>query len=185
MTNVFCGVGSNIGDREKYIADALGKLIEHPGIVLLRQSTIFESEPMGFKAQPDFLNCVIEFYTTLDPLELLRTLQGIEKSLGRKRVVKWGPRTIDLDILLYGDMMINLASLVAPHPRLSERNFVLLPLNELASNTTVPGKNRTVCELLAECPDDSEISIYTQRRPLWSEKRVEKRETHANAIYRY
>jgi 2-amino-4-hydroxy-6-hydroxymethyldihydropteridine diphosphokinase len=129
----YIGIGSNLGDRKTYIEDAIKKLKEIEGIKVKKVSSIYETEPVGGPKQGQYLNGAIEIETKLEPEELLIKLQEIEKQLGRKRSVKNAPRTIDLDILLYGDKKINEPGLRIPHPRMHEREFVLRPLKELIS----------------------------------------------------
>ncbi len=127
----YIGVGSNLGDRRNYIENAIQKLKESKGIEVKRISGIYETEPEGGPKQGKYLNGAIEIETTLEPRQLLERLQAIEKELGRVRTVKNGPRTIDLDILLYGDKKIDEVDLKIPHPRMLEREFVLKPLKEI------------------------------------------------------
>lgn len=127
----YIGIGSNLGDREKYIKDAIEKLKDIESIEVKRVSNIYETEPVGGPEQGNYLNGVIEIETSLKPRELLTKLQYIEKKLGRKRTVKNAPRTIDLDILLYGDKKIDEPDLKIPHPRMWDREFVMKPLKEL------------------------------------------------------
>jgi 2-amino-4-hydroxy-6-hydroxymethyldihydropteridine diphosphokinase len=127
----YIGIGSNLGDREKYIEDAIKKLKNIETVEVKRISGIYETEPVGGPKQGKYLNGVIEIETGLKPRELLLKLQDIENQLGRKRTVKNGPRTIDLDILLYGDSSINEPDLKIPHPNMREREFVMKPLKEI------------------------------------------------------
>lgn len=127
----YIGIGSNLGDRQKYIESAVDGLKSVKGIEVKRISNIYETEPAGGPKQDKYLNGVIEIETTLEAKGLLRELQVIEKRLGRVRTVKNAPRTIDLDILLYGDRKINEPDLKIPHPRMRERDFVMRPLKEL------------------------------------------------------
>ena len=127
----YIGIGSNLGDRAKHIENAIEKLKETEGIEVKRISSIYETEPVGGPKQGKYLNAAIEIETCLKPRELLAKLQGIENQLGRARVIKNGPRTIDLDILLYGDDKIDEADLKIPHPRMAGREFVMKPLKEI------------------------------------------------------
>lgn len=127
----YIGIGSNVGDRQKNIENAIQKLKESHGIEVKRVSRIYETEPIGGPPQGKYLNGIIELETNLAPAELLAMLQDIEHQLGRTRTVKNGPRTIDLDILLYGDRKIHEPGLEIPHPRMYEREFVMKPLKEL------------------------------------------------------
>ena len=129
----YIGIGSNLGDRAKYIKSAIEKLKETRGIEVKRVSKIYETEPVGGSKQGKYLNGVIEIETHLEPRELMAELEAIEKQLGRERSVKNAPRTIDLDILLYGDKKINKPDLKIPHPRMYEREFVMKPLKELVA----------------------------------------------------
>ena len=143
MTLAYVGLGSNLGDRESMITRA-ADLID-----AVRLSTIRETEPWGYEDQPSFLNAVAEVETELAPRPLLDRLLDVEKSLGRERAgPRWGPRTIDLDLLLYGELAVDEPGLTVPHPRLAGRLFVLEPLAELAPAQKIPG-NGTVSQALA------------------------------------
>lgn len=143
MTTAYVGLGSNLGDRERLIR-AAAELI---GAV--RLSTIIETDPWGYENQPRFLNAVAEVTTGLEPLPFLTHLLDVERRLGRERVgAQWGPRTIDLDLLLFGDEVIDAPGLVVPHPRLLERRFALQPLAELVPDLEIP-ENGTVRDALA------------------------------------
>lgn len=149
-------LGSNLGDRRAYLERAL-QAMQAGGIEIRRVSALYKSEPVDYTAQPWFLNCVTEVETEYMPLQLLRRLQRIEKHLGRRRTVPRGPRTIDIDILLYGNHVMQTRELTLPHPRLAERRFVLEPLRELAAGLRHPVSRRTVAELLAAVPDRSQV----------------------------
>ena len=123
-------LGSNVGDREQTLMEALKRLQDHPKIELIRCSSIYETDPVGFTEQPAFLNMAAIARTELDPRQLLEYMQTIERRLGRVRDIRWGPRTIDLDLLLAGDVVMNTPELILPHPRMWERAFVLIPLEE-------------------------------------------------------
>ncbi len=151
--HAFIGLGSNLGDRERVIADAVALLDEHPGIEVLRASTLRETEPWGPVEQPRFLNGAVAVETTLASRPLLEALLDVERRLGRVRDERWGPRTIDLDLLLYGDAVVDEPGLTVPHPRLRERAFALEPLLELDASLVVPGQGR-VSELLAALAED-------------------------------
>jgi 2-amino-4-hydroxy-6-hydroxymethyldihydropteridine diphosphokinase len=142
----YIGLGSNLGNRRAMIAGALERLRPR------RVSTIVETEPWGRTDQPPFLNAVAELETDLEPSALLDRLLDVERGLGRVRGEKWGPRTIDLDLLLYGDRRIMTETLSVPHPHLHERRFVLEGLAELCPDCTVPGLDRTVRQLLEKAP---------------------------------
>ena len=133
MPAAYIAFGSNLGDRNKNIQEALLALSSHPKIKLIKTSSIIETEPEGGPPdQPKFLNGAVKIETDLSPDDLLSALQAIEKQLGRSRAIKNGPRTIDLDIIFYGDEIINKPGLVIPHPRWRQRQFVLKPLREIA-----------------------------------------------------
>ncbi len=131
MVTCYIGIGSNIGDRREYIESAIRELKKTKGVEFRRSSSIYETEPVGRIKQGKFLNGVLEIETELAPKELLERLNAIEKKLGRIRTVKNGPRTIDLDILYYGEERIAEDGLIVPHPRISEREFVLKGLRQL------------------------------------------------------
>lgn len=143
----YVGIGSNLGDRLGYLRQAVAQLADCA--VSLRVADVYESDPVDYLDQPDFLNTVAEVGTQLSPLPLLARLQAIEQSLGRERTVRFGPRTVDLDILLFDDEYICFRSLQIPHPRLWQRAFALLPLAGLAPHKRGLG-GRTLCELAAE-----------------------------------
>ena len=141
MTRAFVGLGSNLGDREGTILRALARLQDDPGLSVVRVSALRETEPVGYVDQPQFLNGVVELATELPARDLLTRLLAIERELGRARGdgPPLGPRTIDLDLLLYGDEVIAQGGLQIPHPRMHERRFVLEPLAELAAEVVIPG----------------------------------------------
>ncbi len=149
----YIALGANLGDREKNLRDALSKIAETPGVTLSAVSSFLENPAVGGPADsPPFLNAAAEIKTDLPAFGLLNRLWEIERALGRQRREKWGPRTLDLDLLLYGDQTIQSADLTVPHPRLHERRFVLQPLAEIAPDLIVPGMNRTASELLDALP---------------------------------
>ena len=148
------GVGSNLGDREKTIRRAVELLREAEGVDVVSVSTLRETEPWGPVEQPPFLNGALAIETDLGPQEVLAVLLEVERALGRVREgERWGPRTIDLDVLLFGDLIVDEPGLTIPHPRLHERGFALEPLAELAPDAVVPGHGR-VTDLLASLDDD-------------------------------
>lgn len=150
------GLGSNLGDRSATLHEAIRALADHPGIHVERVSTLHETAPVGGPpGQGPYLNAAATLETTLEPEELLRVLHDVEDRLGRVRTVRWGERTIDLDLLLYDDRIIETPGLTVPHPRLAERRFVLEPLAEIAREAVEPRSGRTVCQLLADLNRDS------------------------------
>ncbi|MCC6157118.1 MAG: 2-amino-4-hydroxy-6-hydroxymethyldihydropteridine diphosphokinase [Deltaproteobacteria bacterium] len=144
----YLGLGSSVGDRAAHLAFAVRRLGETPGIVVLRVSRVIETAPEGGVAAHPFQNAVAEIETTLSPRDLLAACLAIEAEAGRDRAVRWADRTLDIDILLYGDGIIDDGDLCIPHPRLAERAFALAPLAELAPDRVVPGTGFTVRELL-------------------------------------
>lgn len=135
---VYLGLGSNMGDRGKNIQEAINRLNSNCNMVVVSVSPLYNTAPFGFESQPDFLNGAAEIRTNLAPYEVLEACMDVEKSLGRIRTLRWGPRIIDLDILFYDDMILNDERLVIPHPLLHEREFVLLPLKDIAPEITHP-----------------------------------------------
>jgi 2-amino-4-hydroxy-6-hydroxymethyldihydropteridine diphosphokinase len=160
MARVFVGVGSNIGDRSAYLQKALDAIGLLPSTTVIQSSSVYETSPVGNHDQPRFLNAVIELSTSLLPGELLKRLQRIEKDLGRTKTVHWGPRTIDLDILLYDDRVIISKGLTIPHPRLEERRFVLVPLVELDPAVVHPVEHKRMDEILAGCSSVEDVAKY-------------------------
>jgi len=137
MVKAYLGLGSNMGDTQKNIDTAITLLKHTEGIEVIRQSSYYETEPVGYTDQEWFLNIVLEIKTDLAPKDLLKVCQGIENELKRKRIIRWGPRTIDVDILLYENYTSDEEYLTIPHPRMTERAFVMVPLYEIASNLNI------------------------------------------------
>ena len=156
MHTIYLSLGSNLGDRKDYLSRAIAEL-RAGGLDVKRVSSIYETEPVGPHSQPWFLNIVVEAETELFPTQLLERIQDIELRLGRRRIVDQGPRTIDIDILFYGNFQIHSERLTVPHPRLEQRRFVLEPLLELAPDLRHPISHLTISELRASTPDHSTV----------------------------
>lgn|SRR5699024_1313700 len=159
MKIAYIALGTNIEPRESYLTGALEKVTAHEEIKIKNISSIYETDPVGFTDQADFLNMIIEVETTLSPFDLLAYCQEVENRLGREREIRFGPRTIDLDILLYGEETVETEELTVPHPRMHERAFVLVPLAELAPNYVIPGVGEKVEELLEQLPEDDKKGV--------------------------
>jgi 2-amino-4-hydroxy-6-hydroxymethyldihydropteridine diphosphokinase len=138
MTRAFISLGSNVGDRLQFLQRAVKRLGETIGVQVIDVSSVYETAPVGPAAQAWFLNAVVAVNTSLSPSTLLDQTQAIERALGRETTYRWGPRTIDLDILLYGDTQVKTATLVIPHAELCQRAFVMIPLLEIDSNIVLP-----------------------------------------------
>jgi 2-amino-4-hydroxy-6-hydroxymethyldihydropteridine diphosphokinase len=151
----YVGLGGNVGDRRSYLRRAVERLRSEPGIEVVAVSRVRETDPVGYRDQPRFLNAVAAVDTDLEPRALLERLLSIERALGRERTgPRYGPRTIDLDLLLHGDEAVAEPGLVVPHPRLSERRFALEPLVELDPELVLPD-GRRAADLLAALPEDA------------------------------
>lgn len=160
MPIVYVGLGSNLNDKIKNLNEAIDLIAENSRINVLGRSSIYQTEPVGIKEQPYFLNMVLEIETALSPFELLDFLQGVERTMARKKEIRWGPRNIDLDLLLYEDEVINSEKLILPHPRMHLRKFVLMPLAEVARDKIHPVYKKTITNLLQNLKEDSKIELF-------------------------
>ena len=142
MNKAYLGLGTNMGDRLEYLNSACILLSEYENINITKKSKIYETKAWGYTAQADFLNMCLEINTSLDEFQLLEVCGQVEQKLNRKRIIRWGPRTIDVDILFFNDIILNNEKLSIPHPRISERAFVLIPLMDLNTNLVI--KNKTI-----------------------------------------
>lgn len=161
QTNCFLSLGSNLGDNESLLNEAVRHL-QKQDCRIIRISGFYKTKAWGKTDQPDFLNAVVEISTGLPADELMSRILQIETEMGRKRQEKWGPRTIDIDILFYGNQIIESEKLIIPHPQLHLRRFVLVPLNELAPDFLHPLFLRPIHQLLQECTDISEPILLIQ-----------------------
>ena len=155
---IILSLGSNMGDSRKYISDAVSSL-EEKGFKIEKVSPVYETEPVSFKDQDDFINIAVSGYFDGEPKELLEVINSIEDSLGRVRVLKYGPRTIDIDIILAGDKIVRNSDLTIPHPEFTNRKFVLVPVCGIEPDAKDPVTGKSIKTLLSECRDGSEVRI--------------------------
>jgi 2-amino-4-hydroxy-6-hydroxymethyldihydropteridine diphosphokinase len=160
---VFLGLGTNVGDREGNLDRGL-RLLESRGFAITASSSVYETEPVGGPPQGRFLNMVVAGETPLAPETLLAACLATERDLGRVRSERFGPRTLDVDILIYGERVLDTPDLTVPHPQLHERRFVLVPLAEIAPEARHPLLGLTVAEMLRRCPDTSAVALHAPQR---------------------
>jgi 2-amino-4-hydroxy-6-hydroxymethyldihydropteridine diphosphokinase len=158
MARVYLALGSNIGNRSQHLRDALTRLEDK--VTITEVSHLYVTEPWGMKEQPSFLNMVVQGETNLEPRALLEFLKTIELDMGRTAGIRYGPRVIDVDILFYDDQVIETPELTIPHPRLTERRFVLVPLAEIASELIHPRLGEPVHLLLERLSADEKVEVY-------------------------
>ncbi|OQP04412.1 2-amino-4-hydroxy-6-hydroxymethyldihydropteridine diphosphokinase [Geobacillus sp. 46C-IIa] len=164
MENIaYIALGSNLGDRVYYLRSAIEALHHCEGISVKSSSSIYETDPVGYVHQDKFLNMVVEVATTLSPFSLFDVTQQIEREFGRKREIHWGPRTLDLDILLYNHENIETEQLVIPHPRMAERAFVLIPLLEINSHLAIPNISEPLTDIIDRLPDKEGVRVWKQK----------------------
>lgn len=157
----YIGLGTNLGDREGYLRQALSLLQKHPEVCVTALSGVYETDPVGMVEQGPFLNMVAEVGTALSADRLLRVMQEVELALGRKRDIRWGPRTIDLDLLLFDDVAQDAPELVLPHPRMMERAFVLVPLIEVMSSAR-PEQAEALLKQLKRVDGKEGVRLWTK-----------------------
>ncbi len=159
MNEIYLLTGGNMGDRLQHLSRACREIEEKAGEVV-KKSSVYETAAWGFTNQDPFLNQVLCITTHLNAIELLQTILTIELELGRKRLQKMGPRTIDIDILFYGNQIISAPDLIIPHPQIANRRFVLTPMKEIAPDFVHPLLHKTIEELFEHCPDKLEVKKY-------------------------
>ncbi|TCP17767.1 2-amino-4-hydroxy-6-hydroxymethyldihydropteridine diphosphokinase [Scopulibacillus darangshiensis] len=162
LRTAYIGMGSNVGDRDQYLKKALEKIEQTNGIMVRSCSSIYETVPYGPVKQNDFLNMVANVQTVMSPDELLQTLQAIERSLDRKREIHWGPRTIDLDILLYDHENIVMEHLKIPHPEISKRLFVVKPLKEIYPELIMPDTSQSLKTIYERLKDEEGVRLWKE-----------------------
>jgi 2-amino-4-hydroxy-6-hydroxymethyldihydropteridine diphosphokinase len=161
MENIeaFIGLGANLGDPAKMLAEAISDLNQQDGISVVQCSSLYRTTPVGKTDQPDFINVVVRIETSLPPEKLMTSILDTEHRHGRTRQDRWGPRTIDIDLLIYGNTLIVSDSLTIPHPRMHERRFVLVPLIEIAPSLKIPGTGKSLQEFLNETENQGNIEV--------------------------
>ncbi|MCX8044460.1 MAG: 2-amino-4-hydroxy-6-hydroxymethyldihydropteridine diphosphokinase [Desulfobacterota bacterium] len=160
---VYIGIGTNVGNRSEYLTTAIREL--NAVVNIHACSSVYETEPLGYTNQPWFLNMVVKAYTDKAPHRLLRELKAIELSMGRKPTLPNGPRCIDLDLLLFDDILLHDKDLTLPHPRIPERKFVLVPLCEIASDVVHPELRKTFRELLSALSNGAQVRLWAHKLP--------------------
>lgn len=159
-SEAYIALGANLGDREATLKEAINLLDEHPRITVLRCSNMYETDPVGYADQPDFVNMAIALQTTLAPEALLDVMLQTEQVLGRERIIRWGPRTVDLDLLWVEGHQLSTAHLILPHPRMFERAFVLVPLADIIPSGEASGLYRRVHDVLEQMDDKGGVRFW-------------------------
>lgn len=157
--SLYLGFGSNLGDSGHLVTRAIKEVASNPHIKFVKQSSLWRTQPLYDRNQPDFVNVVVKYSSDLDPFEILDFIQLIEKRFLRKRDPERpkGPRTMDIDILFYGDMLLHSPRLSIPHPRFQERKFILFPMAEIDVNYSIPGTSLSIADYIQRCPDNSKV----------------------------
>jgi len=163
MSSVCCALGTNLGDRLGFLRFAVESLQKRVVNGKLQVSRLYETEPWGIPDQPNYLNCAVRFDTQLEPTDLLGRVKAIERDAGRVARPVWQQRELDIDILLYDDLIIRTPELAIPHPRMTERRFVLAPLCDIAPNREIPGTGATVRDALRLCADTGWIHLFEEQ----------------------
>lgn len=161
MNKAYLGLGTNMGDRLEYLQSACEIIDSNTNINVVKKSKIYETKAWGYTDQADFLNMCIEVKTNLDAHDLLNICQEVEEKLNRERIIRWGPRTIDVDILFFNDIILNDEKLLIPHPRISERAFVLVPLMDLNLDLNINGINIKTYLNSLTCEEREQVKEYT------------------------
>lgn len=164
---ILLGLGSNIGNREDQLQQALKKLTAHEDIRIAAISNIYATKPVGDTDQPDFLNMAAMVETSLTSIELLKRCLAVETELGRVRTRRWGPRNIDIDLLVYHEIIVEVPELRLPHPEIENRNFVLIPLNDIAPQLQL-SNGRLVAEMATDCIADGKNDVLLWKKVQWS-----------------
>ena len=168
MVTAYLGLGSNLGDRDARLREAIVRLGDPETLTIVAASSIYETAPWGYTNQPDFLNCALEIETRLTPAMLLQRIEKVEHEIGRTPSWRYGPRIIDVDILLYGDLCMHLTDpdLSIPHPRMDQRAFVLIPLAEIAGDVVHPVLQRTISDLASNVGEREGVKVWAPRPQL-------------------
>ncbi len=162
MHDVYVGIGSNVGDRVFFLTEAVRKLNAPPAIRVMKVSSLYETEPVGVKEQSSFLNAAVWVQTSAAVNVFHARIKSIEKEIGRKERFRWGPREIDIDILLFDDLIIHDTSVKIPHPEMTVRKFVLQPLAEIAPDIIHPAMKKSIKELFSACRDSHAVTLAAE-----------------------